>query len=414
MPHLHTTKSLGRTWKPTSPFPSSPRARYPSASAGKQSSPLNMLRSKPTERLLALVALILTCILLTTYGPRQLPGQKALVSKLQGLRNGGFRSRIWGGKQKWKDFAYVTYATTTDHICNSVMISEALWRLGTRAEIVIMVAAHLVHMPEKGLENETEDYTLTARDLLGRAHQLYGAKVKEVQILQGDGDPTWSQGFTKLLAFNMTEYRRVLSLDSDATVLKHMDELFLLPKTAVAMPRAYWLDHELTSSLMLVSPSEERFALVNEQVGLKEEENYDMEIMNKLYGDECLVIPHRPYLVLTGEFRSDNHTAYSGRSEEGVSPGQTNGWSAANVLKEAHYVHFSDYPLAKPWQTGVKDMAQSMLPSCRHRSTSAEWDLQQDCSDRDAWLALYEDFRARRKRVCGPQFAVDRDAQWLY
>jgi len=53
---------------------------------------------------------------------------------------------------------------------------------------------------------------------------------------------TWSDSYTKLLAFNQTQYDRVLSLDSDSTVLKPMDELFLLPDCPVAMPRAYWLE----------------------------------------------------------------------------------------------------------------------------------------------------------------------------
>lgn len=31
---------------------------------------------------------------------------------------------------------------------------------------------------------------------------------------------TWAESYTKLLAFNQTEYDRVLSLDSDSTILQ--------------------------------------------------------------------------------------------------------------------------------------------------------------------------------------------------
>ena len=33
-------------------------------------------------------------------------------------------------------------------------------------------------------------------------------------------DRTWSESFTKLLAFNQTQYSRVLCLDSDATLFQ--------------------------------------------------------------------------------------------------------------------------------------------------------------------------------------------------
>jgi alpha-N-acetylglucosamine transferase len=51
---------------------------------------------------------------------------------------------------------------------------------------------------------------------------MYGARVQPVEVLNnpsGTADMMWSQGFTKLLAFNQTKYKRVLSLDSDATLL---------------------------------------------------------------------------------------------------------------------------------------------------------------------------------------------------
>ena len=34
------------------------------------------------------------------------------------------------------------------------------------------------------------------------------------------GKATWTESYTKLLAFNQTQYDRVLSLDSDSTVLQ--------------------------------------------------------------------------------------------------------------------------------------------------------------------------------------------------
>ena len=39
---------------------------------------------------------------------------------------------------------------------------------------------------------------------------------------------TWEARFTKLLAFNDTSFARTIMFDNDATVLRHLDHLFLL------------------------------------------------------------------------------------------------------------------------------------------------------------------------------------------
>ena len=74
---------------------------------------------------------------------------------------------------------------------------------------------------------------------------------------------TWTESYTKLLAMNQTQYNRVLSLDSDTTVLQCLDELFQLPPSPVTMPRAYWKwdkGHELTSLLLLLETNATDFA----------------------------------------------------------------------------------------------------------------------------------------------------------
>ena len=121
-----------------------------------------------------------------------------------------------------------------------------------------------------------------------------------------------------------------------------MDELFLMPPSPVAMPRAYWLDPNdrvLSSQLILLQPSEfeyERIAKATREAGPGE---YDMEIMNNLYRDSCFILPHRPYDLLTGEFRSEKHHDYLGNNEEP--------WDPDAALKEAKFLHISDWPRPK-------------------------------------------------------------------
>jgi hypothetical protein len=119
-----------------------------------------------------------------------------------------------------------------------------------------------------------------------------------------------------------------------------------------------------------------------------ESHDYDMDILNKVFGASTLVIPHRKYDLLTGEFRSDvdKHEAYLG------SP--TEIWNARDVLAEAKFVHFSDWPLPKPWLNATEEQIRKQQPSCKVVSEG-----EMDCTDREVWLELRKDF-AERRLVC--------------
>ena len=51
------------------------------------------------------------------------------------------------------------------------------------------------------------------------------------------GDMTWSESVTKLHIFNLTEYKRIVYLDSDALVMRNLDHLFQLPPHFLYAPR---------------------------------------------------------------------------------------------------------------------------------------------------------------------------------
>jgi hypothetical protein len=158
---------------------------------------------------------------------------------------------------------------------------------------------------------------------------------------------TWASSYTKLLAINQTQYDRVLSLDSDATVLQCLDELFLLPPAPIAMPRAYWLwnpsekHFELSDQLLLAETSETEFSRVMDAIQNAARDKYDMDIMNDLYFGSAMVLPHREYDLLTGEFRQEpnEHANYLGNKDDK--------WVTEDVLANAKFIHFSDFPIPK-------------------------------------------------------------------
>lgn len=118
-----------------------------------------------------------------------------------------------------------------------------------------------------------------------------------------------------------------------------------------------------------------------------------MEIMNSLFGSTCLLLPHRTYALLSGEYRSDNHESFLNLdvSLRGAEEGNKEEWNPDVVINDARFVHFSDHPLGKPWTVSEDDI-RKMAPLCNKISG---WE--EECRTRDVWLDLYEDFRERRQ-----------------
>ncbi|KAI1154717.1 glucose N-acetyltransferase [Nemania diffusa] len=283
----------------------------------------------------------------------------------------------------WSRFAYTQYVTNKEYLCNSVMIFETLHRLKAKADRVMMY-------PDNMMSPTETSPTSNEAKLLVKARDQYGVKLVPVSVQRRNGgDATWAESFTKLLAFNQTQYQRVLNVDSDATILQPMDELFLMPPCPVAMPRAYWLfpgDKKLSSQLMLVQPSEVEFDRIMKQVESSGRNDYDMEIVNQIYADNAMILPHRPYDLLTGEFRADDHQWYLGTDREGFDP--------VTIFNEAKYLHFSDWPVPKPWIPMAESIRQSMQPKCYTKNG------QEDCTARELWNGFYSDFTQRRNTVC--------------
>ena len=184
-----------------------------------------------------------------------------------------------------------------------------------------------------------------------------------------------------------------------------MDELFLLEPARIAMPRAYWLGFEgriLSSQVLLLQPSEYEFGRVLKATENAGDNDYDMEILNILYQDSAMILPHRRYDLLTGEFRGDDHQKYL--------QDQQQQWDPDVIFQEAKYLHFSDWPLPKvcrtftlsnvysltftqPWLAQPHQVDESK-PRCQSVSIDNKTE---SCRNQQIWVGAYTDFRRRRK-----------------
>lgn len=136
--------------------------------------------------------------------------------------------------------------------------------------------------------------------------------------------------------------------------------------------------------------------------------DYDMDILN-IYLDRQLktrksnikvgILPHRQYGVLTGEFREKWHAKFLTDPQflPYLSQESNVGWNAKEVIKSLRLVHFSDYPIPKPWEKDSDDSYKTLKLFCIHDSEDPYFDtvywepkFTHDCTSAYFWEWIRE------------------------
>ncbi|KAF2473629.1 nucleotide-diphospho-sugar transferase, partial [Lindgomyces ingoldianus] len=287
----------------------------------------------------------------------------------------------------WSQYAYVQYATDKHYLCNAVMVFEALHRLGSRADRVLLHPKEWIGSVENGMNGTYE------HKLMVQAGDLYNVKFVSIET---QTERAWPVGFTKLLAFNQTQYKRVILLNSNAMVLQPMDELFFLRRATVAIPHAYWtLDKPsfLSSHLVVLEPSKLEFGRVTDAMLNPTVASLASVVkkVNALYSSTSLILPHRDYNLRTNEFTKTYHQDFLGPDR--------GDWDAIEVWKRAKFVHFSDSKYPKPWIKPSPDLRKKYWPRCPEGENGREEESQDICREREVWVSLYDSFSLWRE-VC--------------
>lgn len=132
-----------------------------------------------------------------------------------------------------------------------------------------------------------------------------------------------------------------------------------------------------TTDLMVIKPSAETFTYIKEIAIpsiMKHKEEYDMDVINnELYNmrkqvtkqfalfrklrsaftPEVLVLPFSRYSLLTGSIKNPDHAIFLENDVIGFKRVEKNGNELTeeihDIVKKAKYIHYSDFPLGKPW-----------------------------------------------------------------
>ncbi|CAH0057762.1 unnamed protein product, partial [Clonostachys solani] len=295
----------------------------------------------------------------------------------------------WTSEQLRPKFAYAQYATNLDYLCNSVINFRKLRRYGAKYDLVLIYPTGW----SEGTSREAKAIS-KIREHLPEVH------LRPFDIVSASkGDSTWRDSLTKFHSFALTEWTRVLAFDSDSLVLNSMDHYFLSPLAPIAVPRAYWLTEKgkdvdiakqvLGSHVMLLEPNEGRYQKIIEEA--KRSGDFDMEVVNHLFQDSAMILPHRRLALLTGEFRNKDHSKY-------LAPDVDEEWNAMGEVSRSVLVHFSDWPLPKPWKHRTKQEFESIMPECPDDDMGAP--DRPRCADRMMWTGFYEDYDSAKEAYC--------------
>ncbi|PSN71256.1 nucleotide-diphospho-sugar transferase [Corynespora cassiicola Philippines] len=290
-------------------------------------------------------------------------------------------------------FAYAQYATDGTYFCNALINSKRLWRFGVTADVVLMYPSSWDSEPQTSTNTRMLAY---AKSKFPKLH------LEPVEVIStSKGDATWSQSPTKFNAFRLSDYSRVLYFDSDSLVLNTLDHYFLAPLSPLAVPRAYWLNDINTASIaeqticshvMLLQPNKYYYeAIMNET---KKSNDFDMEVINTLFKGSAMLLPHRRLALLTGEFRTRDHQKYLSEEPDAE-------WNAMGETSRSVLVHFSDWPLPKPWKSRTKKQWEDALPECNPEDErDKEREDRPPCADRMMWEGFYTDYDDEKKAIC--------------
>ena len=228
-------------------------------------------------------------------------------------------------------YTYAFYATNPDYMCSTLVNMQALRELGSTKPLHVLYTSQV------------------PVDMLKLAEQRFGATTERVTAFpKPDGAVDfYADCLTKLHVFRLHKrgIERFIYLDSDQIVLKNLDHLFDLPKTRLAIPRAWWLDDGVkngwaASTLMVGTPSDATWDRVEQEIlyPTKEKEDqpsYDMEIINYAFRNEMVLLPPS-YCVLSQSFETTEVPVWSLRQH-----GRTSEQQVKELRDETSIVHFS-------------------------------------------------------------------------
>jgi glycogenin glucosyltransferase len=170
------------------------------------------------------------------------------------------------------DSAYVTtLCNGDDYVPGVEALGRSLDRTGTAHPKVVLVTADVPCAARRSLADK-------------------GWRIHEVEPIANPNParrqffPRFANTFTKLRAFALTDYEKIVLLDADTIVLQNIDDLFERP--AIAAAPDFLLPDRFNSGVMVIDPCVETFAkMMDVLLGSDSYDGGDQGFLNVFFAD---------------------------------------------------------------------------------------------------------------------------------
>ena len=257
--------------------------------------------------------------------------------------------------------AYITLLSTMDYLPGVITLAESLKQVKAVPPLVVGLSARIPKQAEALLESRGIRFLRLPAD-------------SPLPPLPGQTHHHWTNTFDKIYFFGLTQFEKLVYLDSDMIVLTNIDDLFEKPHmSAVAAGRLVHADWtRLNSGLMviepetglasrlakMVQPAMQRAAQVgNAAIG-------DQDLINEFYKDW----PTQAHLHLDDGYNVFHYHADTYVKDHGYGLPKTGQPLNNPQLKPIHVLHFAG-PV-KPWTK--RAVAKHLLGSFKANASTWE------------------------------------------
>ena len=112
-----------------------------------------------------------------------------------------------------ENYKYVTLLSTDDYILGTLCLAQSLRKVRSKYSLLVLCSQNISERVISVLNQEKLDYSI----------------LKDTLNIDANTNPEykrWNYTFDKLAVFNLTQYSKIISLDSDMYVVKNIDHLF--------------------------------------------------------------------------------------------------------------------------------------------------------------------------------------------
>ena len=149
---------------------------------------------------------------------------------------------------KRKNYAYVTVLTSINYLDGIRTLLYSLKKTKSRYPLVVLVPVGFDLSCQKAIKS-------------WGAFIEYAENVNLGDLEKRNKRPYWNETFFKLRVFNLTQYKKIVYIDSDMVILKNLDHLFEKKHiSAVQGGKLIFHWEDINSGLMVIEPNEKEFS----------------------------------------------------------------------------------------------------------------------------------------------------------